>query len=416
MRGLRKGDHESIAMKKPTSDNGFLGRSLIVGTIGGTKVRLHWTFLIFLAWIGIGFLLSGGTGAALSGGGFMLAVFACVVAHEFGHILMARRFGITTADVTLLPIGGVARLATIPEQPGRELAVALAGPAVNLAIAFVLIFGFGIEPIAHDHAMSLNPEDILPNLATANLFLALFNLVPAFPMDGGRALRALLATFVGRVRATRIAATIGQTLAIGFGLFGLLSGNPLLIFIAMFVYFGASAEALDTQLHSMADRLRVADAMVTELRPLSPGSRLNDAVELLLRSSQREFPIIDSERHLAGLLTRDQLIRGLHAHGAALPVVDVMDVDISEVEPDRPLGDAINLMQARPHAAVAVVDKAERFVGLVTRENLGELLMVGTPRQLPTSIPAEARVPRVSGEGKHSLGLEHIAGIQRRPS
>jgi Zn-dependent protease/CBS domain-containing protein len=373
----------------------FLGRALTIGTIGGTKVRLHWTFLMFLAWIGIGFLLSGGRAAALAGVLFMIALFACVLAHEFGHIMVARRFGVGTPDVTLLPIGGVARLASMPEQPRRELAIALAGPAVNLVIAFLLIFGLNIEPIAHEHAMRLTPSNVLPNLATANLFLALFNLVPAFPMDGGRALRALLATFVERAKATRIAATIGQTLAIGFGLFGLLSGNPLLIFIAMFVYFGASAEAQDTRLHSLAARLRVADAMITEVLPLSPSSRLNDAVDLLLRSSQREFPVVDGEGRLLGILTRDELIKGIHAHGAALPVTDAMEANISTVQPDMPLSDAIDLMRANPQVPIGVLDREAHFVGLLTPENLGELLLVGLPEANPSKLPGEARVPIV---------------------
>ena len=395
-------------MPNVQANDGFLGRAMVIGTIAGTKVRLHWTFLVFLAWIGIGFVLQGGAAAALSGVGFMLALFACVVAHEFGHILTARYFGIRTPDVTLLPIGGVARLDSIPEQPRRELAVALAGPAVNLVIAGVLILVFGIQPIEQSHAMNLKPEDILPNLATANLFLAFFNLLPAFPMDGGRALRAIIAAFADRQKATRIAATIGQSLAIGLGLLGLLSGNPLLIFIAMFVYFGASAEAQAALLESIADRLQVADAMMTELVPLSPASRLAEAVELLLRTSQREFPILDANGTLVGLLTRDRLVQGLHSDGATLPVSEAMETVIPTIRSDRPLREAMALMQRHPKTGVAVLDREGEFEGLLTGENLGELLLVGAPPSPRTShIPVEARVPRV-------IGRDAAAAEQRR--
>ena len=276
------------------SEGGFLSHSLTIGRIAGTKVRLHWTFLVFLVWLGIASFLDGGAGAALSGLAFMIAVFTCVLAHEFGHILTARHFGFASPDVTLLPIGGVARLQAIPERPSQELAVALAGPAVNLVIAAVLVL-LGTEPGIVHHTEALRPENILPALVTVNLFLAIFNLLPAFPMDGGRALRAVLASFLDRTKATRIAANIGQALAVGLGLLGLFAGNILLIFIAMFVYFAASAEAQDAQLHRLAEHLSVADMTVTELLPLSVSSTLDDAVRQLMRTEQRDFPVLNPD-------------------------------------------------------------------------------------------------------------------------
>jgi len=361
--------------QRAASDTGFLSHSLVLGRLGGTKVRVHWTFLVYLLWIGTAFLIAGGASAALSGLALVVAVFACVVAHEFGHILMARRFGFASPDVTLLPIGGVARFQAIPERPGQELAVALAGPAVNFVIAGLLIGVVGTAPSPAGLAAMLRPSDILPALAVINLFLALFNLVPAFPMDGGRALRALLSMTLDREKATRIAAHVGQALAVGFGLLGLLVGNPILIFIALFVYFAASAEAQSVRLHRIAERLQVADAMATELRPLSPSDTLADAARLLLSSEQREFPVVNGHEGLLGVLTREALIRGIHQHGPDLPVARAMLEGLPTASADSPLEAALPLMESdtRP---VVVLDRQGRWTGLLTRENLGELLLL----------------------------------------
>lgn len=360
-----------------TGETGFLSHSLVLGTIAGTKIRLHWTFLVFLAWIGAAFLLSGGVGAALSGVTLVIAVFTCVVTHEFGHILMARRFGIASPDVTLLPIGGLARLQAIPEQPGQELAVALAGPAVNLVIAALLVGVLGVAPTLPDLSAPLGPTDILPALAAINVFLAVFNLLPAFPMDGGRAFRAILSMFLDRAQATSIAARVGQAIAIGFGFFGVLTGHLVLILIALFVYFAASAEAQEVQLHRLAERLRVADATVTELLPLSASDTLDDAIGLLLRSEQREFPVLDGHGNCVGVLMHDGIIHGLMAHGASLPIADAMLRDLPTVRADDPLDEALPLMEstARP---VVVLDLQGRLAGLLTRENLGELLLLAS--------------------------------------
>ena len=217
--------------------------SINIGSIAGTAIRIHITFLLFLVWIFVAGLATGGVNEALSSLLFMVLLFTCVVAHEFGHIFTARAFGVATPDVTLLPIGGVARLERIPEKPSEEFLVAIAGPLVNVAIAVVLI---AVTPThlstAHFAAMESPKVSMIDRLAEVNLFLAVFNMIPAFPMDGGRVLRALLAIRLGHVRATEIAATIGQWAAFGFGFLGLFY-NPLLIFIAIFVYLAAASEA-----------------------------------------------------------------------------------------------------------------------------------------------------------------------------
>src|SRR5512138_3214799 len=217
--------------------------SLNIGRVAGTVVRVHLTFLLFLAWIFAASYASGGGATAVDSLVFMLALFLCVLLHEFGHIFTARAFGVPTPYVTLLPIGGVARLERIPEEPWEEFLIAIAGPLVNVVIALALILIAG----AHVNAANLyaveNPSTSMTDrLATVNLFLAVFNMIPAFPMDGGRVLRALLATRTGYVRATEIAAFIGQGAAFALGFIGLFS-NPMLIFIAIFVYLAAASEA-----------------------------------------------------------------------------------------------------------------------------------------------------------------------------
>src|SRR5215467_5668763 len=218
-----------------------MGWSLNIGSIVGTAIRIHITFLIFLVWIFIASWTSGGPATAWNALAFMILLFACVLAHEFGHILTARAFGVPTPDVTLLPIGGVARLARIPEAPWEEFLIAIAGPLVNVAIAFGLAFLFNADlSLQHLGAVESTKISLLDRLATVNLFLAAFNMIPAFPMDGGRVLRALLALRLGHVRATEIAAMIGQAFAFVLGFVGLISPNPLLIFIAIFVYLAAA--------------------------------------------------------------------------------------------------------------------------------------------------------------------------------
>lgn len=362
------------AQTKQSDDSAFLRHSLTIGTIAETKVRLHWTFLAFLVWLAIASLLSDGLDAALSGTIFMVAVFACVLAHEFGHILTARHFGIPSPDVTLLPIGGIARMQAFPERPGQGLAVALAGPAVNLAIAAVLIL-LGIKPSAVHHAVALRPDSVLPALVSINLALAVFNLLPAFPMDGGRALRAILAYFTDRTRATRIAAGIGQTVAIGLGLLGLFAGNVLLIFIAMFVFLAAGAENRDVQVEGLARHMRVADATVSGLQSLPVTSTLDDAVRMLLQTEQRDIPVVDDNGQLAGVLTRDRIIHGLHEHGTSWPVSEAMLTSLARVSADSPLNESIEMLD-QTRQPLVVVDGNGSFVGLLNRENLGDLLVL----------------------------------------
>ena len=231
--------------------------SLKLGSIAGTAVRIHITFILFLAWIFGASYVSGGPNAAWSSLLFMMLLFLCVLAHEFGHLLTARAFGVLTPDVILLPIGGVARLERIPEKPLEEFLIAIAGPLVNVVIASGLVLATSATldggSLAAVESAKVSMAD---RLASVNLFLAIFNLIPAFPMDGGRILRAFLSARLGFVRATEIAAMIGQWVAFALGFIGLF-GSPMLIFIAIFVYLAASSEAHMVALRSLSQGVPV---------------------------------------------------------------------------------------------------------------------------------------------------------------
>lgn len=350
--------------------------SIPLGRVFGSEIRIHLTFLILLAWIGLAGYAAGGTAEALDGVAFMVAVFACVTLHELGHALAARRYGITTPDITLLPIGGLARLSRMPEKPSEEIVIALAGPAVNVVIALILmLFGASLDP-SHLADVEQPQASFADRLAAVNVFLVLFNLIPAFPMDGGRVLRAALAIRLGRRRATDIAASIGQGVAFLFGAIGLFGGNAILVFIAIFVYLAASAEAGQIGLMEQARRTRVGSAMISRFEALSPMATISDAADLLLSTTQREIPVLDGGGRLRGFLTRDAMIRAMKATGPATPVLDVLLKDVPVVRATDWLEAALRLMQERELPLVGVVDASESFVGYVSQENVAELMML----------------------------------------
>ncbi|MGG5819870.1 site-2 protease family protein [Falsiroseomonas sp. HW251] len=354
--------------------------SIPLGRVLGTEIRLHLTFLLLLAWIAVAHGMKGGAPAAVTGVVFICLLFGCVLLHEFGHVLAARRYGIATPDITLLPIGGVARLERIPENPSEELVVALAGPAVNVVIALLLLLLLGGVPPMEALA---SPEDVdhplLARLFWVNVTLVVFNLIPAFPMDGGRVLRALLGYRMGHRRATEIAASVGQVLAFGLGFLGLLGGAPLLVFVALFVWLGAGAESQAVRARDMARGMIAADAMMTRFETLPVTAPLSQAVEMLIRTAQTDFPVVDGGGRLRGILTRTDLVRALQEKGPDGPVLEAMQREVPEVPHRVPLDQAMQAMQAAS-GPVAVVDGSGRLVGLLTQENLGELLMVEAAR------------------------------------
>jgi Zn-dependent protease/CBS domain-containing protein len=348
-----------------------------IATVAGIPVRIHVTFLLLVVWL----YWSGasqGVAKAAEGVGFILAVFGCVVLHEFGHALMGKRFGVVTRDITLLPIGGVARLDRIPRNPKQELLIALAGPLVNVAIAGALLLYMNLAPGTYDFGdPNLLERSFAARLFTVNVVLVAFNLIPAFPMDGGRVLRALLAMRLEYVRATRIAATVGQAMAILFGFLGLF-GNPMLILIALFVFIGAGQESSFVQMRSVFEGVPVSRAMIRDFRALRSDEPISRAVELLLDGHQQDFPVLAGAGggDPIGILSRSDLLKAVAGGLTDARVGDVARGSCGSVHPGEMLEAVFQKMQEQGCTAVPVVEPGKGIVGMVTLENVGEYAMV----------------------------------------
>ena len=356
-----------------------------LGRFAGIDVYVHATFLLLIGWVGYSHWLEHQNwGEVLNGVFFILALFLCVVLHEYGHALTARKYGIRTRDITLYPIGGVARLERIPEKPIEELWVALMGPAVNLVIAAglfaYLFFTRSLVPLTN---LTVASGDFLARLMTVNFSLVLFNLIPAFPMDGGRVLRALLALRMDYVRATQIAANIGQGVAFLFGFIGLFS-NPFLLFIALFVWIGASQEASMVMMRNSVGGIPVTRVMITDFKTLSARDTLAQAVALILAGTQHDFPVVDANGRVVGILERDALITALSRRGEGAPVGEVMRSDVPEVDSHEMVESALMRLQ-ESGAKTLPVSHAGRFVGLITAENITEFLMIRSALQTARS-------------------------------
>src|SRR5262245_25118389 len=358
-----------------------MGWSIRLFNVAGTAVRIHLTFFLLLAFVAAVGWRAGGVPMAIDQVVFVVLLFVCVVLHEFGHVFAARAYGIRTSDVTLLPIGGVASLERMPEKPGQEIVVALAGPAVNLVIAVALVFALGASfDLSHMAQLQEATTTMVGRIAAANVALCVFNLIPAFPMDGGRVLRALLAIPMGYTRATRVAATIGQGLAFVFALLGLVYGNPLLVLVAVFIFLAASGESGYVQVREYTRGYLASHAMITAYKTLGPSSITDDAAALLLRTTQQEFPVVDGAGMLRGVLTRDALIKALQQRGGTTPVLEIMERDIPTVPENACLDNVLERLQRSATRLVGVVDPAGRLVGYITAENLSELIMIQSSR------------------------------------
>ncbi|HEY0944679.1 MAG TPA: site-2 protease family protein [Opitutaceae bacterium] len=347
-----------------------------IGRAAGVNIHVHATFPLLLVWVAVIYYQQRGRWEdALAGLVFILALFAVVVLHEFGHALTARRFGIRTRDITLLPIGGLARMERMPDRPWQELLVALAGPAVNVVLASLLfavlaVLGYG-SAIFTD--VNLIAGNFLARLAWVNVTLALFNLLPAFPMDGGRVLRAVLAMRLSYVQATSIAAAIGQGMAVLIGLLGLF-GNPFLVLIALFVWMGAAQEASAAQLKSALSGLPVERVMTTEFHVLAPDDPLERAVEHVLASRQHDFPVLEEGR-LVGMLNRSRLLSALSRNGPASPVGDAMQRNFPSVTAGDSVNHLLPRMREEDGRALPVVRDGE-LVGLLTTEGVSDYILV----------------------------------------
>ncbi len=348
-----------------------------LGRLFGIDVFMHATFVLLLAWVGLSSYLREKSGhAAIGGVLFVLAIFGTVLLHELGHALTARRFGIRTRDITLLPIGGLARLERMPEKPAQELLVALAGPLVNVTIAAVLfaVLSATGQSIRLEDASLTGAGSFFSRLLWVNVSLAIFNSMPAFPMDGGRALRAVLAFGGDYVRATQIAARLGQGMALVIGILGLLA-NPMLVFIAWFVWTGARAEASVVEAKALLAGLPTHAAMETRFRALSVLDSLNSAAECLLGGSQVDFPVLDTRGAVVGVLTRDALLAGLAHDGPDGDVGAIMERSFAVAHPAEMLDVSVERLEKSPCKSMPVVANG-RVVGMLTAESVGELMMV----------------------------------------
>jgi Zn-dependent protease len=360
-----------------------------IARIHGIGIYVHFTFPLLLLWIVLGhYFRSHDVAEALRETLFVALVFGIIVLHELGHAFAAARYGIATRDITLLPIGGVARLERMPEDPRQELVVALAGPLVNVIIAAGLFVGMYASSELFRVPMASPTEGaLLPRLLAVNVWLVLFNLIPAFPMDGGRVLRALLAMRTDYASATQTAATVGQGIALLFGFIGLFS-NPLLLFIALFVWIGAAQEAHLAQAKGALAGIPVADVMIREFQTLSTEDTLGVAARHALAGFQQDFPVVRDGR-LVGLLTRSDLLGALVQHGEAAAVGQVMQTDFEAAHPTEMLDAVMPRLQASGGHALPVA-RGEAVVGIVTMENLAEYLML---RSAVQRRPRGQRVP-----------------------
>jgi Zn-dependent protease/predicted transcriptional regulator len=377
-----------------------------IGRIAGIDIFVHFTFLILVAWFALShYSANQDPKEALRGVLFILALFGIVVLHELGHALAARRYGIRTRDITLLPIGGVARLERIPEDPKQELVVAIAGPLVNVILAAVIYLVMAVDiRFAELTSATRVGGNFLMQMFLVNVMLVFFNMLPAFPMDGGRVLRALLAMRMDHVRATQIAAAIGQAMAIAFAAWGLFApafgfpSNPFLLFIALFVWLGAAGEASMVQLRSALGGIPVMRAMITDFRTLGPDDKLSRGIDHVLAGFQQDFPVVEND-NLVGILTRSNMAAALAQYGTEARVGDAMQHEFVAVSPRDMLETAFAKLQDCNCHTLPVVDDG-RLVGLMTSDNLAEVLMIQESLR-----EAGRRQTAIDPTGRHSTAM-----------
>jgi Zn-dependent protease/CBS domain-containing protein len=347
----------------------------IAGTIGafrifGVPVRLHFTFLILLVFL----IALVGKQSAASYALYIIGLFASVLLHEFGHALAGRWYGIKTLEIVMFPIGGVSRTEKTP-PPQQELWIALAGPIVNIAIALGLLafLYYRHQIVGVSELIDATDANLIQRIAFGNLILAAFNLLPAFPMDGGRVLRAVLSRFKSPEEATRIAAWTGRMLAISMGFYGLIWGQFMIVFVAFFVYLGAAQEGAAAMGRTLTQGIPVRAAMITEFHTLPHGSTIRDAANLLLATSQQDFPVAHGDQ-VIGLLPRNGLMRALAAEGPEAYVSGSMLREYPVLDPEMDLSEALPTMTQA--GSCALVMSGDKLVGILTTEHLSEFLML----------------------------------------
>jgi Zn-dependent protease/CBS domain-containing protein len=361
-----------------------VGGSFKIGRAFGIDVKVHWTFLLLLAFFGFtAYQESGSFLSALVTVGIIVALFFCVLLHEYGHSIVAQRLGIEIGNITLLPIGGLARLKALPEKPWDEVKIAVAGPLVNVVLAPIFL---GVALLLGGDLM--RPANILEGVQSAgqvfaylgliNVALVVFNLIPAFPMDGGRVLRGLLATRLGPVRATDISSAVGQFFAAAFFLIGLLNGNFLLALIGVFIFFGASGEAQMVRQRELMRGLAVSDVMGTRprLETVTPYHTFGQVLDTVIHGYQEDFPVVDEDGGLVGMITRNEIMAAAHSPERYSSVRDVMKTEFPTISPDADLfTDGHRILQESGLRALPVV-KAGDLVGMLTIDDVGQAALL----------------------------------------
>ncbi len=372
----------------PSQNNGW---SFHLVSLFGIPVQIHITFLVLIIWIALQGSPSK-TEPALFRLLFVLSVFTCVLLHELGHSLVAKRHGIQTRSITLTPIGGVALLETMP-RPREELFIALAGPLVNVAIAILIYVGGLIAHLPMKFPITEAPNSLptfMTYLFVINVILALFNLLPVFPMDGGRVFRSVLAHFMSDVQATVIAVRVGQFLAALLGVYAFLTGQWMLMVLAVFVYMAGGQESNAFQTKELASGHTAREAMMREFHTLNTGDSLRKAADMLLAGSQHDFPVM-SGNSVAGILTRSALMRGYAQEGGEAYVAEFMNRDYLVVPPDMALEEAIVQVQGVTNDPILVMEQGAGgepvLMGLLTQENLLEFLKLRQLQDIRSNRP-----------------------------
>lgn len=348
--------------------------------VAGTELRVHVTFFLLIFFYGWMSYSSGGAREAAFGVAFILLLFLCVVLHEFGHAFAARMYGIRTPDITLLPIGGVARLERMPRNPAQELVIAIAGPAVNVFIAFLLALFLGKLTLLTNAPIAPRPSsNLLVQLLVANVILVVFNLIPAFPMDGGRVLRAVLAFGMPHPKATVLAARVGQGIAVIFAILGLVffASNPFLLLIAVFIFFAAQQESRLAALHGAAEGRRVIDSMLSYFESLPEDALVGPSAARALRTQQPVFPVTGHGLEPVGLLTRSELLRAVDAGREQHRIAELPMKRVRTIEASDSLENALRAMEDSGLPVLPVVNPSGQLVGLVTLQQLSELASFG---------------------------------------
>jgi Zn-dependent protease/CBS domain-containing protein len=372
-----------------------MGWSFRVARAAGIDIKIHVTFFLILILGAVQYGMPYGASGAVYGVLLMILLFVCVTLHELGHSIAAQRFGIPVREIILLPLGGLALLSRNPEKPWHELIIAAAGPLVNVAIAAILFLVTGAAAAAGSFDLNALQQNAPPSFSSlliwllqANVFLVLFNLIPAFPLDGGRIFRAVLAMFMPAQRATRIAATTGQGIAILLGVLGVATGNFGLVLVAVFVFFGAGQENAEGQARTMLITKKVGDAYNRHALTLEISDRVSKVVDYILTSYQPDFAVMQGSR-LLGIVTRDDVLRALATEPRDMYVTGIMQREFVRVQPDLTLDQVRALMAEKSTRTVAVFE-GEEYLGLVSIDDISEALAVLAYQQRNDQLRAAA--------------------------